>query len=239
MDKQHIIEEIRRTAEEGNGGSALGQRAFGNETGITRNMWRGKFWATWSDALAEAGFGPNSVPESHDPDELVKCLAELTRELGHYPSYGELRLAKSSKAAFPRAAAFNDHLGKHAERVVRVREFCEAHTEYSDVLDLLPEVEQHENSHADDQEPKTGYVYMFKSGKFYKIGKTFDPIRRLGEVRLQLPEGAEPVHHFETDDPSGIEKYWHERFNDKRVNGEFFTLSSADVRAFKRRKKFM
>ena len=79
-----------------------------------------------------------------------------------------------------------------------------------------------------------GSVYMLKLGKHYKIGKTFSVPRRHQEIAIELPEKPDIIHVITTDDPSGIETYWHKRFALKRTNGEWFALTPEDIRAFKR-----
>ena len=81
-----------------------------------------------------------------------------------------------------------------------------------------------------------GFVYLIQSGHFFKIGKTNALGRREYELKIQLPEKTKTVHSIRTDDPTGIEAYWHKRFEICRKNGEWFELSRADVIAFKRRK---
>lgn len=59
---------------------------------------------------------------------------------------------------------------------------------------------------------RDGSVYLLKSGRNYKIGRAFALGRRGREIQLQLPERAVTVHVIQTDDPIGIETYWHKRF---------------------------
>ena len=81
-----------------------------------------------------------------------------------------------------------------------------------------------------------GFVYMMKAGRFFKIGRTNALGRRERELVIQLPEAAKVIHSIKTDDPAGIEEYWHRRFQDRRRNGEWFELTPQDLAAFRRRK---
>jgi hypothetical protein len=86
------------------------------------------------------------------------------------------------------------------------------------------------------EKKKFGFVYLLKSGRYYKIGRSNASARREYELAIQLPERPRLVHQIRTDDPVGIEEYWHKRFTDKHKNGEWLELSVAELRSFTRRK---
>jgi Meiotically up-regulated gene 113 len=242
MDKDWIISEIKRTALE-NGGVALGVQKFQKVTGIKKTEWWIKHWRGWGEALKEAGFSPNKLNAAHDRTFLVICLAKLTRSIGRFPADVDLRLARKDDDAFPEHKTFRN-LGLHHQRIALVRKYATEHEEYADILRFLPRLKEMEETPGKDVTTNTktneGFVYLgmlrIGSGKRYKIGKTNLVERRSTELSLQLPEKLELVHYIRTDDMSGIEAYWHRRFADKNTNGEWFDLSSDEVRAFKLRK---
>jgi hypothetical protein len=139
---------------------------------------------------------------------------------------------------FPHDRPFR-RFGAKRELVAKLLEFCRSHDAYNDVARLCEEYVPHRPETAQESvapDNNVGYVYLIKSGRFYKIGKANHAGRRNYELTIQLPEKAKEVHVIRTDDPGGIEAYWHNRFATKRKNGEWFDLDGTDVAAFKRRK---
>jgi len=237
VTKEHILAEIRRTAVENNG-RPLGAQRLASETGIRYADWHGKYWARWSDALREAGYAPNKLNAPLPEVKLLSRLADLAQELGHFPVAGELRLKARSDPSFPSHNTFA-RFGPKRAMAARLREFClsEGRVDVAALCMPATEATREVADHAGmPPGADMGCVYLMKSGKFYKIGRSNAVGRREREIALQLPERVQLVHSIRTDDPAGIEGYWHRRFQDRRKNGEWFQLTPDDVAAFRRRK---
>jgi hypothetical protein len=239
VDKAHIIAEIQRTTA-ANGGKPLGRSRFEAETGINVNDWYGKYWARWKDAVAEAGYVPNEMQGSYDTEWLIEQLIVVIRNFGRYPTVAEIRLHSRDNPGVPSSATYG-RLGSRLDRIKKIVEYCSAREGFDDVMEICrPLISQpaHEPQTEDGKADNLifGFVYLMKSGRHYKIGHSNSAGRREYELAIQLPERLETVHTISTDDPLGIEAYWHKRFESKRLNGEWFNLNPADVKAFKRRK---
>lgn len=238
MDRQVILDEIRRTAEE-NGGVPFGKLRLDKEAGIKEHHWK-RYWPRLSDAQREAGFDPNAWTGPIDRKRLLELLAGLARELGHFPTHAELMVRSNADKAWPNQKVFSNRLGAKAEMVESLAAFCRESGGLDDVLAYCQAVIAMQNktnaSRTASDADSDGFVYLLKSGRFYKIGKTNHAGKRERELALQLPERASMVHSIKTDDPDGIERYWHQRFADKRKNGEWFDLDRQDVAAFRRRR---
>jgi hypothetical protein len=241
MTKEDILSQIRTLAEN-DAGSAPGMKRFASQTGIGKHQWYGVFWTRWTDAVREAGLTPNEKSKAYGDEFLLELMSKLTRRLARVPVDADLRMAARNDPGFPGHGSFA-RLGSKARLRTRMLTFCATKQGYEDVrkiwqdFSIRTQDDRHEVS--PEQATQLGYVYLLKHGnrREYKIGRTYNPLRREGEVAIQLPEKLEPIHYIKTDDPAGIEAYWHARFADKRKEGEWFSLTADDVRAFKRWKR--
>lgn len=225
-----ILREIGRLAE-ANGGRAPGVRAFERATGITEGTWRGLYWARWSDALAEAGLAANKFQGKSEADHILSSFIEASRHYKKLPTIMELRMYGRGRDDFPNEKTIHSYFGSKDKLLSNLREWLKDKSGYDDIAQMLPP-----EGEAPASTLKEGLVYLIKSGAHYKIGRSDELERRVKEIRIALPETANLVHSIRTDDPPGIEAYWHKRFADRRANGEWFRLSHSDVAAFKRRK---
>ena len=173
---------------------------------------------------------------------LIERYIGLTKELRRFPIEGEIRRKARSDASFPNHRAFSRFGGKQKLLAV-LAAYCRKTAGLEDVLALC--VEQENTSAGASTEKRrevklaTGFVYLMKSGPHYKIGRTNSVGRRGSELAIKIPVPPTTVHSIETDDPVGVEAYWHRRFTDRRGEGEWFALSVEDVNAFKRWKRIV
>jgi len=131
MNKQYILDEIKRTAED-NGGVPLGQDRFSQETGIRNADWFGIFWARWGDAVQEAGLSRNKLKEAYEEVILIGKYVDLIRELGRIPVKGELRLKRRNDPTFPNDKTF-ERFGSKSSLVTKALEYCHNHNGLDDV----------------------------------------------------------------------------------------------------------
>jgi len=236
VSKHHILAEVKRLAEVS--GKPPGVRLFERETGIKVSDWFPGLWLRWGDALQEAGFTRNTMQKGLSDELLVEHYARLVQKLSRLPLKGELIRESKANPAFPSEKTYRRFGGK-ANLLKAVATFCRQNVAFEDVLALCESGRESQSALEEGVSAgkvQLGYVYLLRHGsrREYKIGRTNNPIRREGEIGVELPQKLEPIHVITTDDPAGIEAYWHRRFDEKRLKNEWFALTPDDVRAFKR-----
>lgn len=232
--KEDIINEYKKLKRRI--GSPPDSRTFYSETGISRHAAEVAFGReAFSKIQREAGDNPYAfgIP-GRTPDQFFLVYGQVVRELQSIPTRADWKHRRISPTADSYCRKL--HLPWRAMPSAFL-EWANDKPEWQDVARICDSRCTTENKRTDEAVPEdSGYVYLLRAGKFYKIGRTNSLGRREYEVALQLPEKAKTIHFIQTDDPVGIEAYWHKRFENKRKRGEWFELSSEDVRAFKRRK---
>ncbi len=252
MQTVEILAKIRKMAER-KGGQPPGSRLFRRETGISPRAWNGDYWMCWSDAVREAGFKPNTPRKAYSHQYLMRCLADIARERGRFPTAAAIDYRHRRDASCPCAQVFSRRARK-PQLVNLLWEFCRRRRGYQDVAELceqeLQAAKHTQRQRATRQFRRCGFVkqpanaaewniigvvYLLKCARQYKIGHTHNLKRRQREIAAQNLGKIKFIHSIQTDDPAGLEAYWHKRFRDRRIKGEWFQLTRDDVHAFKLR----
>lgn len=237
MTREAILEDIRRLAQE-NGGH-IGLRAFCRKSGIPEHQVVPGQFVKWNAALAVAGIATVSFRRPRTEEvTILDAVARLAVRLEEWPSENAMKFERQKSPSFPSFSVIR-RLIRNRTLASKVAAYCVGKSELARAEKLARErsiIESVETPRPGRQAIE-GYVYLMRSGRRYKIGFTSSPSRRHREVRLDLPDPTDLVHSIPTDDPAGIERYWHERFKSKRIREtEFFTLDATDVAAFRSRK---
>jgi len=233
--RERILNEIRRLTQ--TNGRPPGRHVFERETGIRPSVWFGNYWARWSDAITEAGLVQNVKQAKLEQAFVFEKLANACRHYGRVPTYAELRMYRKVDGEFPAHSTFTNHFPTKEQLIARFAEWIDTNGNFPDVSAMLANRTTAPSAKT-SRAAAEGFVYLIRSGVYYKIGRSDTLERRVKEIRTALPEAATLVHAIHTDDPPGIEAYWHRRFSDRRTrpDAEWFQLTSSDVTAFKRRR---
>ncbi|WP_420013505.1 GIY-YIG nuclease family protein [Tateyamaria sp.] len=180
---------------------------------------------------------PNKKQERLSTDHVLDKYAEVCRHYGKPPSSAELRFYAREAPSFISHNTFAKHFGSKDGIITALRDRAIERGE-EELVAILPKLTapQASKESATSAKKPDGWVYLLQSGVHFKIGRSDELEKRVKQISVALPEKVELVHAIKTDDPPGIEAYWHRRFAGQRANGEWFKLSTADVRAFKQRK---
>lgn len=239
--RSRVLSEIKRMA--AGSRKAPGKLAFARHTGTAEHEWSGVLWSRWSDAVAEAGLEPNALQARFKTNDVLSQVIRACRHYGHVPTVAEMKLYRRDNPNFPSKGAVASHFESRAGLLTALDRHADQKEEFRDVAGMVaaatlaePGAQFAPTGQDAAERIAEGHVYLLKSGHHYKVGRSDELERRVKEVRLALPEAVTLVHAIRTDDPPGIEAYWHRRFADRRANGEWFKLSAPDVAAFKRRK---
>jgi len=169
--------------------------------------------------------------------EYFETYGYVVRDLGAVPTEAEWKHRRMS----PSVNSYCGKLGlRWSEMPGRFQEWASDKPRWRDVVHTCAALSPQTGRRGDKATSGArGSVYLIKCGRHFKIGKTNAVGRREYELGLLLPQQPKTVHVIETDDPAGVEAYWHRRFESRRKRGEWFQLTKDDVNAFKRWKSIV
>lgn len=101
---------------------------------------------------------------------------------------------------------------------------------HAHLSDELSRREALENAKKQHQVGRGGFVYLLQSPTgHFKIGRTKDPENRRATFGVKLPFPVEFIHLIACDDMHEMERGLHRRFAHRRLDGEWFALTTEDI----------
>jgi hypothetical protein len=161
----------------------------------------------WGDAQEEAGFARNRFQEAFERDFLIKKFIDLIRRTKdgdkiRFPVEGEMLAERKRSTDFPHAQAFRRQFGGKSQIAAAILEHCQARSGFEVIGACEEVIKRNVPSSTREKESKDqeslGHVYLIKSGRYYKIGRTNAVGRRYYELAIQLPEKANTIHVIKT-----------------------------------------
>jgi hypothetical protein len=147
-------------------------------------------------SAARGGLYAKRENYGYDKHEVLARLALLARTIGRIPALSDMAVARAKDTNFPSPDAIMSNLGNKAERLRNLREYCEIKGTFEDILQLCNAISE-PIKRVEESATRTGlddgFVYLLKSGRYYKIGRTNSVGRREREIALQLPQLAKII----------------------------------------------
>src|SRR3990172_9399816 len=176
-------------------------KEFYSETGITKHVAEVAFGnQAFSKIQRAAGDEPHKfgIP-GRSPDEFFQIYGNVIRDLKEVPTRAEWKRRKAK----PTADSYLRKLKVSWRQMpFAFQEWAIKQSGWEDVIQICKTHCMNLKQDPDESEeslPSVGYVYLMKSGKHYKIGKTNSVGRRQYELGTKLPEEAKTIHFIETD----------------------------------------
>ena len=219
---------------------------------------RHEFWLYWIDVDGVTlGIHPNGVIVTPEFDHSnPNCQAALSKALNLYREIidairvhleiGMFQTLGDVSYYYPMRKSVLAELNALRERAIDLYFIPENPiVSIDETLDAIDEfvkrVEQYNpsvNIKTAKRSMRFGFVYLVKgTNGYYKIGRTLNIADRMKTFSVKLPFDVELEHTIESDDYIAAEKELHKRYAKRRVNGEWFALTEADVKRIKKLKR--
>lgn len=95
-------------------------------------------------------------------------------------------------------------------------------------------VEQSNSVQKKNKDLLPGYIYIYKQGEYYKIGRSKTSDCRIKKYVTENPNEIELVYKVKVDDYIDEEKKLHNLFSEKLHNREWFKLTDDDIQQVKK-----